>query len=57
MAAGWGHSLIGIDSNTVYSFGLNSSGQLGNCPFKVDIQHVACGREHSHIVTKNGGKH
>ncbi|CAO3661954.1 unnamed protein product [Rhizopus microsporus] len=30
LATGWGHSLLGTDMNSVYSFGLNKSGQLGN---------------------------
>lgn len=58
VATGWGHSLIGTESNQVYAFGLNQSGQLGNClpaSFSDPIHILACGREHSHIVTGTKG--
>jgi alpha-tubulin suppressor-like RCC1 family protein len=66
MATGWGHSLLGTDDRSVYGFGLNQSGQLGTAKSgqKLDLpeqklKFLACGREHSHIVTENelnGGK-
>ncbi|KAI8088523.1 regulator of chromosome condensation 1/beta-lactamase-inhibitor protein II [Thamnidium elegans] len=56
VATGWGHSLLS-NSNQVYAFGLNQSGQLGTSKTKLTMQDpvkfVACGREHSHIVTEN----
>lgn len=44
----------------MYTFGLNQSGQLGrtnNNPLSFDrpLKFLACGREHSHIVTGNKG--
>ncbi|KAL0095683.1 regulator of chromosome condensation 1/beta-lactamase-inhibitor protein II [Phycomyces blakesleeanus] len=59
IAAGWAHSLIGTQSQ-VYGFGLNRSGQLGHGPDtlvtmslgKANLKQLACGREHSHIVTE-----
>ncbi|KAI9013814.1 regulator of chromosome condensation 1/beta-lactamase-inhibitor protein II [Phycomyces nitens] len=59
IAAGWAHSLIGTQSH-VYGFGLNRSGQLGHAPDtsitmalgQSKLKHLACGREHSHIVTE-----
>lgn len=69
LATGWGHSLLGTDMNSVYSFGLNKSGQLGNGSIsnrggskiysdkENKIKFLACGREHSHVVTeKNKSK-
>ncbi|KAI9485241.1 MAG: regulator of chromosome condensation 1/beta-lactamase-inhibitor protein II [Benjaminiella poitrasii] len=59
MATGWGHSLIATNNNRVYAFGLNESGQLGtsqsgNVVMKdQSVKFLACGREHSHIVTEN----
>jgi alpha-tubulin suppressor-like RCC1 family protein len=50
--------------NSVYSFGLNKSGQLGNGNIsnrggskiyndkENKIKFLACGREHSHVVTE-----
>jgi hypothetical protein len=64
LATGWGHSLIGT-SNAVYGFGLNKSGQLGmmacdsghsKMTFKEPVKLLACGREHSHVVTENEDK-
>ncbi|GAA5801039.1 hypothetical protein HPULCUR_006481 [Helicostylum pulchrum] len=56
VATGWGHSLLS-NGNQVYAFGLNQSGQLGTSKTKLTMQDrvkfVACGREHSHIVTEN----
>ncbi|KAG0175072.1 hypothetical protein DFQ29_007261 [Apophysomyces sp. BC1021] len=59
VAAGWGHSLIGTRSH-VHAFGLNRSGQLGCDDNRVMVldqaktKLLACGREHSHIVTDDG---
>jgi hypothetical protein len=61
VATGWGHSLLAT-GNQVYAFGLNQSGQLGTnkygspLTFKDSVSFVACGREHSHIVTGNKGR-
>ncbi|RCH87809.1 Williams-Beuren syndrome chromosome region 16 protein [Rhizopus azygosporus] len=68
LATGWGHSLLGTDMNSVYSFGLNKSGQLGNGNISNQggskiysdkenkIKFLACGREHSHVVTEKDKK-
>ncbi|KAI7904447.1 regulator of chromosome condensation 1/beta-lactamase-inhibitor protein II [Cokeromyces recurvatus] len=59
IATGWGHSLLGTKDHQVYAFGLNQSGQLGTSQSgglvmsHQPIKFLACGREHSHIVTKN----
>ncbi|KAI8992662.1 regulator of chromosome condensation 1/beta-lactamase-inhibitor protein II [Pilobolus umbonatus] len=64
IATGWGHSLIGINSQQVYAYGLNKSGQLGTGQksnfggqrvFSTENKLIllGCGREHSHIVTEN----
>ncbi|KAI7851685.1 regulator of chromosome condensation 1/beta-lactamase-inhibitor protein II [Circinella umbellata] len=65
VAAGWGHSLIATEAKQVYGYGLNRCGQAGDglvfdCQHdnKGDdhvvtrIQNLACGREHSHIITQ-----
>ncbi|KAI8350155.1 regulator of chromosome condensation 1/beta-lactamase-inhibitor protein II [Blakeslea trispora] len=61
IATGWGHTLIGTETNQVYAFGLNQSGQLGTLGVGYQVlaneqeklKLLACGREHSHIVTEN----
>ncbi|KAI8049434.1 regulator of chromosome condensation 1/beta-lactamase-inhibitor protein II [Gilbertella persicaria] len=61
VATGWGHSLFGTESNQVYAFGLNQSGQLGTLGVgsqvlaneQEKLKFLACGREHSHIVTES----
>lgn len=56
VATGWGHSLLALE-NKVYGFGLDQSGQLGGSisSFSDTVKFVACGREHSHVVTENPG--
>ncbi|KAI9363626.1 regulator of chromosome condensation 1/beta-lactamase-inhibitor protein II [Pilaira anomala] len=55
IATGWGHSLLS-NKNKVYAFGLNQSGQLGTetnvLTMSEPVKFIACGREHSHIVTE-----
>ncbi|KAI9490967.1 regulator of chromosome condensation 1/beta-lactamase-inhibitor protein II [Zychaea mexicana] len=71
IAAGWGHSLLATDAKRVYGFGLSRCGQAGEseggglvfeCPAADDhrdiqIRQLACGREHSHIVTTSQQQH
>ncbi|KAG2206850.1 hypothetical protein INT47_007607 [Mucor saturninus] len=54
VATGWAHSLLAFD-NQVYAFGLDQSGQLGgsHATFPDEVKLLACGREHSHVVTEN----
>ncbi|CDH51642.1 williams-beuren syndrome chromosomal region 16protein homolog [Lichtheimia corymbifera JMRC:FSU:9682] len=57
VAAGWGHSLLATDSQRVYGYGLDRCGQAGNglvFESKDKVRQLACGREHSHIVTTQG---
>ncbi|KAI9263200.1 regulator of chromosome condensation 1/beta-lactamase-inhibitor protein II [Phascolomyces articulosus] len=65
IAAGWGHSLLATEGKQVYGFGLNRCGQSGGGGLVFDcqkntssIQQLACGREHSHIITReeDGGQ-
>ncbi|KAI9251958.1 regulator of chromosome condensation 1/beta-lactamase-inhibitor protein II [Sporodiniella umbellata] len=61
LAAGWGHSLVASEKGELYSVGLNQSGQLGNgrceargfgnLPSQGRVLALACGREHSHVLT------
>ncbi|CAF1022863.1 unnamed protein product, partial [Didymodactylos carnosus] len=67
IATGYSHALTLTDDGTVYSFGVNSAGQLGlgnsddcvcACPLLClrgsPICYIACGANHSVIISKSG---